>query len=194
VFTLLLITLKLSALPMVLFALGVFYYAHKQQLINKKTTLTLFGFGLIIFVPWLITNVIHSGYLLFPVPSSNWFDVDWKMRPEIVAYEVYANLAYARAPTVDIEIARFFTFSEWWPHWIKSIDIFSAILLVGGLFFYATLIYRKLLWGYCHYLLGGIISLVHPRPYPTFCFWVFGVYHYHGCKSVSQNHVATAAL
>lgn len=144
VFTLLLITFKLSALPMVLFALGVFYYAHKQQLINKKTTLTLFGFGLIIFVPWLITNVIHSGYLLFPVPSSNLFDVDWKMSPEIVAYEVYANLAYARAPTVDIEISRFFTFSEWWPHWIKSIDIFSAILLVGGLFFYLTLIFQWL--------------------------------------------------
>lgn len=144
VFTMLLITFKLSALPMVLFAWGVFYYTHKQQLINKKNTLTLFGFGLIIFIPWLITNVIHSGYLLFPVPSSNLFDVDWKMRPEIVAYEVYANLAYARAPTVDIEIARFFTFSEWWPHWIKSIDIFSTILLVGGLFFYVTLIFQWL--------------------------------------------------
>jgi hypothetical protein len=62
------------------------------------------------------------------------------MRPEIVAYEVYANLAYARAPDVDIEVSRYFTFSQWWPHWIKSIDIFSATLLIGGLFFYITLI------------------------------------------------------
>lgn len=138
-FTMVLITFKLSALPMVLFALGVFYYGYKEQLISSKIIVTLVGFGLIIFLPWLITNVIHSGYLLFPVPSSNWFDVDWKMRPEIVAYEVYANLAYARAPTVDIEVSRYFTFAQWWPHWIKSIDVFSAILLVGGLFFYITL-------------------------------------------------------
>ena len=138
-FTMVLITFKLSALPMVLFALGVFYYLYKEQLISSKIIVTLVGFGLIIFLPWLITNVIHSGYLLFPVPSSNWFDVDWKMRPEIVAYEVYANLAYARAPTVDIEVSRYFTFAQWWPHWIKSIDVFSAILLVGGLFFYITL-------------------------------------------------------
>jgi hypothetical protein len=143
-FTMVLITFKLSALPMGVFGLGVFYYTYKQQFITKRITFSLLGLGLIIFIPWLITNVIHSGYILFPVPSSNLFDVDWKMRPEIVAYEVYANLAYARAPTVDIELARYFTFTQWWPHWIKSIDIFSAILLVGSLFFYITLIVQWL--------------------------------------------------
>ncbi len=137
--TMLLITYKLSALPMVLFAIGVLFYAFKQQLITKRITYSLIGIGLLIFIPWFITNIIHSGYLLFPVTSSNYFDVDWEMRPEIVAYEVYANLAYARAPDIDIEVSRYFTFKQWWPHWIKSIDIFSAILLVGGMFFYITL-------------------------------------------------------
>ena len=139
-FTMVLITFKLSALPMLLFAIGVFYYSYKQQLIGRRIIFTLLGFGLIIFIPWLITNVIHSGYLFFPVSNSNFFDVDWEMRPEIVDYEVYANLAYARAPTVDIEVARYFTFAQWWPHWIKSIDIFSAVLLFGGCFFYITLL------------------------------------------------------
>jgi uncharacterized membrane protein YqjE len=139
VLTMLLITYKLSALPMVLFAIGVFYYAFKQQLITKRIVYFLIGVGSLIFIPWFITNIIHSGYLLFPVTSSNYFDVDWEMRPEIVAYEVYANLAYARAPDVDIEVSRYFTFKQWWPHWIKSIDIFSAMLLVGGLFFYFAL-------------------------------------------------------
>ena len=137
--TMLLITYKLSALPMVLFAIGVLFYAFKQQLITKRITYSLIGIGLLIFIPWFITNIIHSGYLLFPVTSSNYFDVDWEMRPEIVAYEVYANLAYARAPDIDIEVSRYFTFKQWWPHWIKSIDIFSAILLVGGIFFYIIL-------------------------------------------------------
>jgi hypothetical protein len=138
--SMLLITYKLSALPMVLFAIGVFFYAFKQQLITKRIIYFFIGISVLIFIPWFITNIIHSGYLLFPITSSNFFDVDWKMRPEIVAYEVYANLAYARAPDVDIEVSRYFTFSQWWPHWIKSIDIFSATLLIGGLFFYITLI------------------------------------------------------
>jgi uncharacterized membrane protein YqjE len=137
--TMLLITYKLSALPMVLFAIGVFFYAFKQQLITIRIIYFIIGIGVLVFIPWFITNVIHSGYLLFPVTSSNFFDVDWKMRPEIVAYEVYANLAYARAPDVDIEVSRYYSFSQWWPHWIKSIDVFSFILLGGGLFFYITL-------------------------------------------------------
>jgi hypothetical protein len=144
VLTMLLITYKLSALPMVLFAIGVFFYAFKQQLINKRIIYFIIGIGVLIFIPWFITNIIHSGYLLFPVTSSNFFDVDWKMRPEIVAYEVYANLAYARAPDIDIEVSRYYTFSQWWPHWIKSIDIFSFILLGGGLFFYVILIIQWL--------------------------------------------------
>ena len=144
VLTMLLITYKLSALPMVLFAIGVFFYAFKQQLITKRIIYFIIGIGVLIFIPWFITNIIHSGYLLFPVTSSNFFDVDWKMRPEIVAYEVYANLAYARAPNIDIEVSRYYTFSQWWPHWIKSIDIFSFILLGGGLFFYVILIIQWL--------------------------------------------------
>ena len=144
VLTMLLITYKLSALPMVLFAIGVFFYAFKQQFITKRIIYFIIGIGVLIFIPWFITNIIHSGYLLFPVTSSNFFDVDWKMRPEIVAYEVYANLAYARAPNIDIEVSRYYTFSQWWPHWIKSIDIFSFILLGGGLFFYVILIIQWL--------------------------------------------------
>jgi hypothetical protein len=139
VLTMLLITYKLSALPMVLFAIGVFFYAFKQQLITIRIIYFIIGIGVLVFIPWFITNVIHSGYLFFPVTSSNFFDVDWKMRPEIVAYEVYANLAYARAPDLDIEVSRYYTFNQWWPHWLKSVDVFSFILLGGGLFFYITL-------------------------------------------------------
>lgn len=143
--TMVLITYKLSALPMALFAMGVFYYAFKQSLINSRIIITITILGFVVFIPWLVTNVIHSGYLLFPMLGSNLFDVDWQMRPEIVDFEVYNNLAYARAPDIDIEVSRHFTFKQWWPYWIKSIDVFSAILLVGGLFFYITLLVQLLI-------------------------------------------------
>lgn len=144
VLTMALITYKLSALPMAIFAVGVYIYAHYKNLITKQITLGLTIIGLIVFIPWFITNIIHSGYLLFPMQGSNLFWVDWQMRPEIVAYEVYANLAYARAPLIDIEVSRYFTFKQWWPHWIKSLDIFSMILLLGGAVFY-TIMFAELL-------------------------------------------------
>lgn len=129
-----LITYKLSALPLGVFTgllLGIMY--KRRQLNQKIVLFGTLGF-LLLIIPWLLTNIINSGYLLFPFPNTNWFGVDWQMRPEIVEYEVYANLAYARAPEVDIEVARYFNISQWWPHWIHSLDGFSMVLLsVTGL-------------------------------------------------------------
>jgi hypothetical protein len=125
---------------MVLLGLSLIWVMMKQHLMSSRIWFTIIGLLLLFFLPWFITNIIQSGYLLFPAPSTNWFHTDWQMRPEIVNYEVYANLAYARAPEVDIEVARYFTFAQWWPHWIKSLDIFSMILLIGGSGFLLILI------------------------------------------------------
>lgn len=130
-----LITFKLSALPLGIFAVGVLWVLYKQVGFQFKSVVVIGVFVLLLFAPWFINNVINSGYLLFPVKGSNIFAVDWQMRPEIVNYEVYANLAYARAPQVDIEVARYFTLSQWWPKWIASLDIFSLFLIVGGIGF-----------------------------------------------------------
>lgn len=130
-----LITFKLSALPLGIFAAGVLWVLYKQVGFQLKSVGVILVFVLLLFIPWLTHNVMNSGYLLFPVKGTNIFAVDWQMRPEIVNYEVYANLAYARAPQVDIEVARNFTLSQWWPHWIASLDVFSMFLLVGGVGF-----------------------------------------------------------
>lgn len=130
VLTATLVTFKLSALPMLMFALGILIYMLWHKCIGIKQVFILICFGGLLFVPWFITNIINSGYLLFPMLGSNWFGVDWEMRPEIVFYEVYANLAYARAPLVDIEVSRYYSFAQWWPHWITSLDYFSIMLML----------------------------------------------------------------
>lgn len=138
-------TFKLSALPMSILSLGMGVFIIKQKLITKRLITTVASLVGLMFIPWFITNVIQTGYLLFPATSTNWFGVDWQMRPEIVNFEVYANLAYARAPTVDIEIARYFTFKQWFPYWLKSLDVFSIILLVGGTFFLLALLVQLII-------------------------------------------------
>lgn len=134
-----LVTYKLSALPMVLFGAGVLYYLIRNKFITLRNILVSSAVLTLVFIPWLITNVIQTGYLLFPATATNWFNVDWQMRPEILKFEVDANLAYARAPKVDTETAYNFTFSQWLPHWVDSLDGFSIFLIAGCLFFLLAL-------------------------------------------------------
>lgn len=129
---LVLITFKLSALPLGFFVLMLVGLIYRSKQMSLRMAVAIAGGCVLLILPWLVTNVMHSGYLLFPFPGTNWFGVDWQMRPEMVQYEVYANLAYARAPEVDIEVARYFNITEWWPHWVKSLDVFSMLLLAGA--------------------------------------------------------------
>ncbi len=128
-----LVTYKLSALPLMLFALGLLVYLILHKYMFTRQLIVLGIVGLVLYVPWLITNVINSGYIIFPMVNGNWFGVDWEMRPEIVFFEFYSNLAYARAPLVDIEVARHYTLTQWWPHWITSLDYFSIMLMLTTL-------------------------------------------------------------
>lgn len=135
VLSLSLITYKLSALPMLIFVAGTFWVMLKHKLVTPKSIILLAGVCIILFLPWLIINIYHSGYLIFPVEGTDLINVDWKMSREIIDYEKYANLAYARAPMVDVETSRYYSFYQWFPLWIKSLDLFSALLLTGSLFF-----------------------------------------------------------
>ena len=77
-------TVKLSTLPVLLFA---FFVAVKAENRKNKLLLTSSLVGAIILLPFLLGNVLLSGYLLFPVPQIDLFSFDWK-----VPYEVAENV------------------------------------------------------------------------------------------------------
>lgn len=135
-----LITYKLSALPMLIFTAGVFWVMFRYKLVTIRSVIILALTCLVLFVPWLITNLYNSGYFLFPVKGTDLVSVDWKMQSRIIDFEKYANLAYARAPMVDVEISRYYSFSQWFPLWIRSLDVFSAVLLGGSALFMVLLL------------------------------------------------------
>ena len=75
-------TLKLSAAPF--FLLAVYPVC---LLIREKRGTDIIRFiisGLLIFLPFVIRNVLISGYLLYPMESIDLFNVDWKV-PEHVS-------------------------------------------------------------------------------------------------------------
>lgn len=72
-----LVTLKLSVAPITLLSLYPIYYLVKKKEIKTLSTLCLIGFTII--APWIIRNVIISGYLIYPLSSIDLFNYDWKL-------------------------------------------------------------------------------------------------------------------
>lgn len=76
------VTVKLSAIPILLLSFFVFYRLRTDGN-RRKLTYTAFLCG-IIGVPWLAKTVILTGWLLFPFPYLDLFSFDWKMPIENV--------------------------------------------------------------------------------------------------------------
>lgn len=117
------ITVKLSALPLILIWIPLMWQNRRQML-----PLTLLG-GLIL-LPFLWRNVILSGYLVYPFPVLDVFNFDWKVPLELVAGDRQDVIAFGRSFIADPSAP----FSEWFPYWLarqtaNRIIIFCAALL-----------------------------------------------------------------
>ncbi len=76
------LTVKLSAAAIVILVCYPLY-----QLLRKKDFRAVFHNGLLavmVVAPYLIRNVIISGYLIYPYEGIDLFNVDWKMDPEVL--------------------------------------------------------------------------------------------------------------
>lgn len=71
------ITIKLSSAPVLLLALYVLVTKHYWRQ-TKPAIYTGIVCGFIL-IPWLIKNVLLTGWLLFPFPSLNVFSFDWQL-------------------------------------------------------------------------------------------------------------------
>ncbi|MBF0651047.1 hypothetical protein IR083_19710 [Dysgonomonas sp. GY75] len=75
-------TCKLSVAPFGLIILYMLAILVKAKEWRSIFLLNVIALGIII--PWLIRNVVLSGYLIYPLPEIDLFSVDWKI-PEIIA-------------------------------------------------------------------------------------------------------------
>jgi hypothetical protein len=71
------ITIKPSALPILLLPALIVLRWLKQK--RYKPIVALFPVAFLIVAPWLVRNIILSGYLLFPFEKLDLFSVDWKV-------------------------------------------------------------------------------------------------------------------
>lgn len=74
---LLCVTFKLSTIFICLLSLCVFIYFCKNR--AYKTNVFIVISSMSIIIPWIVRNVVVSGYLIYPYPAIDIFNFDWKL-------------------------------------------------------------------------------------------------------------------
>lgn len=131
------VTVKLSAASAVFLAAYPLYLFVKTK--NGKAILAHVAAGLVILAPWLIRNVIISGYLIYPYAALDLFSVDWKMDPAVLAEDSQDIKMFARG---------FHTYAEydtslfgWIPQWFLGQSMGERVVLTAGVICIPLLLY-----------------------------------------------------
>ena len=134
------VTVKLSAASAVVLALYPLYLFLKNK--NVRAVFAHVAAGLLILLPFLIRNVIISGYLVYPYGGLDLFQVDWKMDKAVLTRDSLDIKMYARGIRNPAEYDT--SLAGWIPRWFLSQSAGNRIVLVVGLFCIPAALY--LLW------------------------------------------------
>lgn len=87
--------------------------------------------GLIVLVPFLIRNVILSGWLLYPFTAIDLFDLPFKIPKGVAEYDSREIQVYGRGYS-DVE--RFGeSIVKWFPDWVRNLDMINQVFLLAAL-------------------------------------------------------------
>lgn len=129
------ITIKLSAAPVLLFA--VYALAKQFHLKKKKAVLFLMLTGIFIMLPFLVRNLITSGYSIFPSPVPDLAAFDWKYDKERTRDEKDFIKAYAKVSTdrskQHIKLINEMPLQQWLPRWWQSKSPADKLILATAL-------------------------------------------------------------
>lgn len=125
------ITLKLSTLPIIILSLIVVFNKKNVTIFNNIKKFSLFG--LLFVLPWLIRNIIISGYILFPVSTIDIFNFDWKVPIENVKSTKDWIYSWARIPFEDSKKVLSMSFFEWFNIWWNKLLLINKRILILAL-------------------------------------------------------------
>lgn len=128
------IAFKLSSLFLVLI-IPLFW---KSEMI-KRGIITIF-IGVIVLSPFFIRNYFLSGYLIYPFPGIDIFDVDWKIPLENVIREKCWIESWAKIPGKPYPEVLGLGFTEWILPWFSSMNTINRLMVSFNIFSIITLI------------------------------------------------------
>lgn len=151
------VTVKLSTIPVILFALYLLYNSyHFNENSIAKLILVLITTSSLIVVPWITRNILLSGYLIYPFPYIDLFDVDWKVpSSEVLILKAWID-SWARMPGKSPDQVLGHGFLHWFPLWLKnnqrSSEFIFFELSIGIYAFYTIFNFKAALWHLKRYL------------------------------------------
>ena len=124
------ITIKLSAAPMVLLSIIPIYKLLHDRTKEKIHALIIsIVMAFFIVLPFIIRNVVISGWLLYPVTFLNLFSFNWKIPEGVAAFDAKEIKTFGRGYN-DVAAFGDVSFGEWVPHWFESITGISKIMVI----------------------------------------------------------------
>lgn len=129
IFSVYVMTLKLSTGLLILLVIFPLVCLIKAKRI--KDIFLYFGLGFLTAAPFLIRNVIISGWLLYPFAAIDLFQFDWKMPERYVTIDSSTIKVWARClydpKLIDMP------FQEWLPIWWNAQERYSQMLILTNI-------------------------------------------------------------
>ncbi len=125
-------SVKLSAGVLFLFIIEPLIELLRQK--KYRDLCCLFLICVIIIQPFIMRNLLISGYCLYPVSSIDFFDFDWKIPKSVIVSDDIMIRVYARASGTGYDYYDWEkSFVEWIPLWIKKTEPYFDVLGVINL-------------------------------------------------------------
>lgn len=123
------LTLKLTAGLIILLVIKPAYMLIHDK--RWKETAVFLCTGILVCAPWIIRNVIISGYLFYPFPQLDLFSFDWKIPAEFARVDAAEIRVWGRAlydpALIDVPI------TEWFSGWFHTLSTMEKILIMTDL-------------------------------------------------------------
>ena len=129
VFAVFLGTLKLSAIAMAFVVVYPAFFLLKEK--KWKEIMIYIAMGILVLAPYLIRNVILSGWLIYPFESIDLFNVDWKVPLDYLLVDAYQIKVWGRC-LYDINLINM-PMSEWISIWWEGQQRYEQMLLVANI-------------------------------------------------------------
>jgi hypothetical protein len=129
------VALKVSSLPVVL--IGLYFIWQRRGVFFPKVPAILFFVFTIVLAPWLLRNMLISGYLVFPFYQLDILPVDWKVPYHAAVTASQTIRAWGFVPYENPSAVMAMSFSEWFPKWMNTLppaDTTVLYLLIAGIF------------------------------------------------------------
>lgn len=113
------LTLKLTAGLILILLIKPAYRLLKEK--QWKQILCYLLLGILTAAPWLIRGVLISGWLLYPFPALDLFDLPWKQKTEWVKTDAGAIKTWGRGVNNSALAAQ--PIWEWYDTWFKTLSL-----------------------------------------------------------------------